>query len=112
MFIRKRKNHSSSTSFVVISKSHGQFVEIKKFGAAETDEDVNRLYGLAQKWLMTNGGQQSIDFDDLRGREFEETKRVIDNMDAAMINGTQLLLTQVDAFNDCKGKKMRDEAKN
>ena len=39
--------------------------------------------------------QQSIDFDDLRGRELEETKRVIDNMDAAIINGTQLLLTQI-----------------
>ena len=80
---------------MVISKRHDQFVEIKNFGTAETDEDVNRLYGLAQKWLMTNGGQQSIDFDDLRGREFEETKRVIDNMDAAIINGTQLLLTQI-----------------
>ena len=95
MFIRKRKNRSGSTSIVVISKRHGQFVEIKNFGTAETDEDVDRLYDLAQKWLMTNGGQQSIDFDDLRGREFEETKRVIDNMDAAMINGTQLLLTQI-----------------
>ena len=44
---------------------------------------------------MTNGGQHSIDFDDLRGREFEDTKRVIDNMDVAIINGTQLLLTQI-----------------
>lgn len=95
MFIRKRKNRSGSTSIVVISKRHGQFVEVRNFGTAETEEDVSRLYGLAQKWLMTYGGQQSIDFDDLRGREFEETKRVIDNMDAAIINGTQLLLTQI-----------------
>ena len=95
MFIRKRKNRSGSTSIVVISKRHGQFVEVKNFGTAESEEDVGRLYVQAQKWLMTNGGQQSIDFDDLRGREFEETKRVIDNMDAAIINGTQLLLTQI-----------------
>ena len=95
MFIRKRKNRSGSTSIVVISKRHGQFVEVKNFGTAESEEDVSRLYVQAQKWLMTNGGQQSIDFDDLRGREFEETKRVIDNMDAAIINGTQLLLTQI-----------------
>jgi len=55
MFIRKRKNRSGSTSIVVINKRYGQFVEVKHFGTAETEEDVNRLYGSAQKWLMTNG---------------------------------------------------------
>ena len=95
MFIRKRRNRSGSTSIVVVNKRHGQFVEVRNFGTAETDNDVNKLYAQAHKWLMSNGGQQSIDFDDLKGREYEETRRVIDNMDAAMINGTQLLLTQI-----------------
>ena len=95
MFIRKRRNRSGSTSIVLISKRHGQYVEVKNFGTAEAAEDIDRLYAVAQKWLTTNGGQQTIDFDDLRGREFEETQRVIDNVDAAMINGTQLLLTQI-----------------
>ena len=80
---------------MLISKRHGQYVEVKNFGTAEAAEDIDRLYAVAQKWLTTNGGQQTIDFDDLRGREFEETQRVIDNVDAAMINGTQLLLTQI-----------------
>ena len=95
MFIRKRRNRSGSTSIVVVNKRHGQFVEVRNFGTAETDDDINKLYAQAHKWLMSNGGQQSIDFDDLKGREYEETRRVIDNMDAAMINGTQLLLTQI-----------------
>ena len=95
MFIRKRRNRSGSTSIVVVNKRHGQFVEVRNFGTAETDDDINKLYAQAHKWLMSNGGQQSIDFDNLKGREYEETRRVIDNMDAAMINGTQLLLTQI-----------------
>lgn len=41
---------------------------------------------------MGSPGQQEFDFDDSKGQELEETKRVIDNMDAVLINGTQLLL--------------------
>ena len=44
MFIRKRKNRSGSTSIVVISRRHGQFVEVRNFGTAESEEDVSRLY--------------------------------------------------------------------
>lgn len=95
MYVRKKRNRSGSTSVVVVSKAKGYYEEIRCFGTAKTDADVSRLYSEALHWLNTNGGQQSIDFDDLKGREFEETRRVIDNVDAAMINGTQLLLTQI-----------------
>lgn len=56
---------------------------------------MEKLCSDARQWLATNGGQQSFDFEDVKGRELEETSRVIDNMDAALINGTQLLLTQI-----------------
>ena len=95
MYVRKKRNWSGSTSVVVVSKAKGYYEEVRSFGTAKTDEDIARLCSEAHHWLNANGGQQSIDFDDLRGREIEETKRVIENMDAAMINGTQLLLTRI-----------------
>ena len=95
MYLRKKRNRSGSTSVVVVSKAKGYYEEVRSFGTAKTDEDIARLCSEAHHWLNANGGQQSIDFDDLRGREIEETKRVIENMDAAMINGTQLLLTRI-----------------
>ncbi len=95
MFIRKRKNPSGSISIAAVVKRHGKYRELKIFGTATTDEDVSKLYAEAQNWLLTHGNQLPIDFDDERGRERDETIRVVDNMDAVLINGTQLLLSQV-----------------
>ena len=95
MFVRKKKNRSGSTTVVVVSKRHGKFEEVRNFGTAKTDSDVARLYSEAQHWLNTNGGQQSIDFENLKEREIEETERFFDNIDAVLINGTQLLLNQL-----------------
>ena len=95
MFIRKRKNPSGSISVSVVTKRHGKYREVKIFGTATSDEAVSRLYADAEHWLKTRGNQLPIDFDDERGREREETIRVVDNMDAVLINGTQLLLGQM-----------------
>ena len=54
-----------------------------------------KLYANAQHWLNTNGNQLPLDFDDERGREREETVRVVGNMDAVLLNGPELLLNQV-----------------
>ena len=78
-----------------VVKRHGKSREVKIFGTADTDEEVSKLYADAQHWLQTNGNQLPIDFEDERGREREETRRVIGNMDAVLLNGTQLLLGQV-----------------
>lgn len=95
MYIRKRKNPSGSISVAAVVKRHGKSREVKIFGTADTDEEVSKLYAAAQHWLLTNGNQLPIDFEDVRGREREETMRVVDNMDAVLLNGTQLLLGQV-----------------
>jgi hypothetical protein len=78
-----------------VVKRHGKSREVKIFGTADTDEDVSKLYVDAQHWLQTNGNQLPIDFEDERGREREETMRVVGNMDAVLLNGTQLLLSHV-----------------
>ena len=95
MFVRRKKNRSGTTTIVVVSKRHGRFEEVKNFGTAKADVDVAKLYSDAQRWLATNDGQQSIDFESLKGREIEETERFFGNIDSVLLNGTQLLLGQV-----------------
>ena len=95
MFVRKKTNRSGTISVVVVSKSHGKFTEVKKFGVAKSEAEADRLFQEAKLWLRTHDGQQEFDFDDRRGKELEETTRVVENMDSVLINGTQLLLNQV-----------------
>ena len=95
MFIRKKKNRSGSVTVVAVSKARGYYEEVRNFGTAETEDDVASLYASAMLWMNTNCNQLPLDFDDERGREREETARVVDNMDAVLLNGTQLLLNQV-----------------
>lgn len=95
MFVRKKTNRSGSISVVVVNKAHGRFIEVKKFGVAKSEKEAEALFQEAQIWLHTYGGQQELDFDDRRGKELEETVRVVENMDSILINGTQLLLNQV-----------------
>lgn len=95
MYIRKKKNRSGTISVVVVSKSSGKYKEIQCFGTVNTEDEVQRLCNDAQKWIHTYGSQQELDFDENKGRELEETERVINNMDAVLINGTQLLLDRI-----------------
>lgn len=95
MFVRKKINRSGTISVVVVNKSHGKFTEVKKFGVAKSATEADKLFQEAQLWLRTHDGQQEFDFDDRRGKEVEETTRVVENMDSVLINGTQLLLNQV-----------------
>ena len=95
MFVRKKINRSGTISVVVVSKSHGKFTEVKKFGVAKSEAEADKLFQEAQLWLRTHDGQQELDFEDRRGKELEETVRVVENMNSVLINGTQLLLNQV-----------------
>lgn len=74
MFVRKKKNRSGTISVVVVSKSHLKFREVKSFGVAQTDEEADILYKEAQLWLRAHGGQQELDFEDSKGREFQEPR--------------------------------------
>ena len=95
MFVRKKTNRSGTISVVVVSKANGKFTEVKKFGVAKSKEEADELYQKAILWLRTHDGQQEFDFNNNRARELEETIRVVGNMDAVLINGTQLLLNHV-----------------
>ena len=95
MFVRKKNNRSGTISVVVVSKSHGKFTEVKKFGVAKSPEEADELFQKAQLWLRTHDGQQELDFDDRKGKEVEESERFLSNIDNVLINGTQLLLDQI-----------------
>lgn len=97
MFIRRKKNRSGTMSIVVVDKSGGKFKEIKSFGVGKTDDEIKSLVRQASEWMHSYGGQMMIDFDktELESREIEETERVMSNMDAILINGTQLLFSKL-----------------
>ena len=95
MFVRKKRNRSGSTSVVVVNKRDGKFVEIKNFGTVRSESEADELAIKAKHWIETYGGQQQLDFENKRQRELEETERVVGNMDALLINGTQLLLGRI-----------------
>ena len=95
MYIRKKHNKSGTTSVVVVHKFCGKYKEIKSFGCSSSEEDIELLCEKARKWIRSYGGQQEFGFNDNLTQELEETIRVVNNMDAVLINGTQLLLNQV-----------------
>ena len=95
MHVRKKKNRSGTVSVVVVSKAYGKYREVKSFGTSDSEEEITALVKEADIWLRSGDGQQELDFDNTKGRELEETERVIDKMNAVLINGTQLLLNQI-----------------
>lgn len=46
----------------MVDKSNGKFREIKNFGVAKTDAELETLCFKAKQWLREYGGQQEIDF--------------------------------------------------
>ena len=61
----------------------------------KSESEAEALFVQAKQWIATYGGQQQLDFNDKRQREREETERVAGNMEALLINGTQLLLGRI-----------------
>ena len=59
MFVRKKKNRFGTTSVVVVSKSRGSFREVKSFGTAQSEEDVETLCESARRWIHTYGGHST-----------------------------------------------------
>ena len=95
MFVRKKKNRSGSISVVVVQKLRGRYHEVKTFGTGKSESDVAELSRKAKEWVRSYGNQLDFDFDDRKGREMDEVERVVGNLDAVLINGTQLLLGRV-----------------
>ena len=79
MYVRKKHNRSGTTSVVVVSKASGKYKEIKSFGSSSSEEDIESRCNKAAAWIRSLGGQQELDFDHRRGKEVEDTKRLLNN---------------------------------
>ena len=77
MYVRKKHNRSGTTSVVVVSKASGKYKEIKSFGSSPSEEEIESLCNKASVWIRSFGGQQELDFGDRRGKEVEDTKRLL-----------------------------------
>ena len=62
-FLRKKKNRSGSVSIAVVDKSRGRFREIKQFGVAHTEAEVNELVLQANDLIRRYACLKLIDFE-------------------------------------------------
>lgn len=77
IYVHKKHNRSGSTSVVVVSKASGKYKEIKSFGSSISKEGIDSLCEQAATCIRSFGYQQELDFDDRKGKEVEETKRIL-----------------------------------
>ena len=85
MYVRKKHNRSGTTSVFVVSKAYGKYKEIQSFGTSSSEEDIESLCNKVATWIRSFGGQQELDFDKHRGKEVEDTKRLLNNIDNLLI---------------------------
>lgn len=115
MFVRKKRHRSGNIGVIVVDKSNGKFREIKNFGVARTDTELEALCLEAKQWIRKYGGQQEMDFTepDKKSSEEEETNRVLSNIDSLLVNGHRIILDQVYdsiGFNQIKDPILRSLA--
>lgn len=51
MFVRKKKNHSGSTSVVVADKNSGSFTELKVISVGTTEGEIRALVLGGKSWI-------------------------------------------------------------
>lgn len=95
MFVRKKKNRSGSVSVAVVDKSRGRFREIRQFGVAHTEAEVNALVLQANDWIHRYAGQRLIDFEGESVSQESDIDLFVSRIDSASINGPYMLLSQV-----------------
>lgn len=94
MFVRKRRNRSGSTSVVVIDKSSGKPKELVCIGISSDAQEIEDFVYKGKEWIMRHGGQSVIDFEGV-GESIARVDEMLDNIESAAINGTQLILNKV-----------------
>jgi len=94
MFVRRRRNRSGSTSVVVIDKSSGKPKELVCIGISSDEQEIDALAHKANDWILHYGGQTVLDFEGV-GKASAQVDEMLDNIESAMINGTQLILNKV-----------------
>ena len=96
MFVRKKKNRSSSTSVVVVDKSRGIFHELQTIGISSDEKAISELYLQGKKWIASRKGERDMFvLYDQQQEEKQATDYLLNNIENILLNGTQLILNQV-----------------
>lgn len=97
MFVRKKKNKTGTISIVVVDKSSGKSKEVKRFGVATTEDEVNILYAKAKDWVMHYGGQQTFDFADASNKQIESnaTRTIVSRIEKVLLNAPFIILEKI-----------------
>ncbi len=95
MFVRLRKNASGTTSVVVVSKNKGVYKEVKHFGTARLEKDIEKLKNQANEWINQSSIEPKKNLTDSEKREYEKAIRVVNNIEDVLLNGVQLLLSSI-----------------
>jgi len=69
--------------------------EIRQFGVAHTEAELNALVRQANGWIRRYGGQRLIDFEGESVSQESDIDQFVGRIDNASINGTYMLLSQV-----------------
>lgn len=94
MFVRKRRNRSGSTSVVVVDKSSGKPKELVCIGVSADEGEIESLVQKGQEWIRHYGGQMVLDVEGIIEAS-SKVDELLDNIESAAINGTQLILNKV-----------------
>ena len=92
--MRKRRNRSGSTSVVVIDKSSGKPKELACIGISSDKGEIDALVLKGQEWIRRYGGQTVLDVEGV-GEALSRVDEMLDSIESASINGTQLILNKV-----------------
>jgi transposase len=96
MYVRKKKNPSGVVSIQVIDKSSGKYKVYKTIGSSSDEKTITELYNQGKKWIAAYSGD--CDMFALHAQKEEEQQTVdylLSNIENILLNGTQLILTQV-----------------
>lgn len=97
MFVRRKKNRSGTTSVVVVDKHGGKFKELHTVGIGRDEDEVIGLCRQGRDWISQHLGILELDFDseERKAMEREYTQKVLDNVDAVLLNGAKLILDKI-----------------
>lgn len=97
MFVRRKKNRSGTTSVVVVDKHGGKFKELHTVGIGRDEDEITGLCRQGRDWISQHLGILELDFDseERKAMEREYTQKVLDNVDAVLLNGAKLILDKI-----------------
>jgi len=94
----------------VVDKSLGKPKELVCIGVSSDEGEIGSLVQKGKEWIRRYGGQTVLDVEGI-GEASSKVDEVLDNIESAAINGTQLILNKVYdevGFNAIDDNKLRN----